>query len=83
VGGTEEDVDGFILQGPVSDREAIGLATGGEEEKMRVVRESVEVAEGMVKNGKGEEVLGREVLPEEWRGSPVTAYRWWSLAAFG
>ncbi len=72
-----EGVDGVVLQGPVSDREAI-LMGGGEG-----VETALEVARGMVENGRGGEVLEREVLPVAWRGSPVTAYRWVSLAGVG
>jgi len=79
----EEGVDGFVLQGSVSDREAIVLAAEGVEGGMEVLRESVSVAEGMVSDGRGEEVVPAEKLPEEWRGSPITAYRWNSLAAKG
>ncbi|KAK0646509.1 hypothetical protein B0T16DRAFT_458422 [Cercophora newfieldiana] len=77
-GGDVMEVDGYVLQGPVSDREAIGLGVGEGE-----LKGGLEVAEGLVKSGKGGEVLSRGLLPEEWRGSPVTAYRWWSLAGVG
>ncbi|KAK0661257.1 hypothetical protein QBC41DRAFT_330406 [Cercophora samala] len=74
----EEQVDGIILQGPVSDREALGMSCcPGELER------SVEVAKGMVKEGKGEHVVDLGEMPEGWRGSPVTAGRWLSLATKG
>ncbi|KAK4157145.1 hypothetical protein C8A00DRAFT_40507 [Chaetomidium leptoderma] len=75
----EEKVDGYVLQGPVSDREAIGM---GEEEEGEVQR-ALRVGEGMVGMGKGGEVMATEVLPKGWRGSPVTAGRWCSLAGVG
>jgi pimeloyl-ACP methyl ester carboxylesterase len=71
-------VDGLILQGPVSDREAIGM-----EEDAGEVRASLEVAEGLVKDGKGGVVMASEVMPAGWRNGPVTAYRWASLAGVG
>ncbi|KAK4123458.1 DUF1749-domain-containing protein [Parathielavia appendiculata] len=76
--GEEVRVDGFVLQGPVSDREAIGMV-----EDKGEVEGALLVAEGMVREGRGEEVMPREVMPKGWRGSPVTAYRWCSLAAVG
>ncbi|KAK4456067.1 hypothetical protein QBC34DRAFT_453813 [Podospora aff. communis PSN243] len=76
--GKVPGVEGYVLQGPVSDREAIGLSCVGEG-----VRESLGVAERMVREGRGEEVMERDVLPGEWRESPVSAYRWASLAGVG
>ncbi|KAK1835107.1 hypothetical protein QBC39DRAFT_419613 [Podospora conica] len=72
-----EGVDGFVLQGPVSDREAIRMDDeGGVVEKG--VRWAVE------EGGRGEGVMvPREMLPEGWRGQPMSAYRWWSLAGVG
>ncbi|EAQ91032.1 hypothetical protein CHGG_02967 [Chaetomium globosum CBS 148.51] len=73
------EVDGLILQGPVSDREAIG--DGG---RMRgKVKASLEVAGRLVREGKGDVVMDREVMPKGWRDGPVTAYRWASLAGVG
>ena len=88
-GGDDLRIDGAILQGPVSDREAIALAVrkaeegrGGEGEKK--LRESVRIAEELVRLGKGDEIMRPEVLPlEEWRVTPVSAYRWFSLAGEG
>lgn len=71
-------VDGLVLQGPVSDREAIGM---GEDEAE--VKRALEVAEGLVREGRGEVVMEREVMPKGWRDGPVTAYRWASLAGVG
>jgi pimeloyl-ACP methyl ester carboxylesterase len=71
-------VDGLVLQGPVSDREAIGMGEDG-----GVVQAALGVAEGMLRMGKGGEVMATEVLPAGFRGSPVTAYRWASLAGVG
>ncbi|KAL2024432.1 hypothetical protein VTK56DRAFT_8243 [Thermocarpiscus australiensis] len=81
-GGKEEEeevrVDGFILQGPVSDREAILMG-----EDKGEVEESLRVAEGLVREGRGAEVMRQAAMPAGWRSSPVTAYRWWSLAGVG
>ncbi|KXX79549.1 hypothetical protein MMYC01_203134 [Madurella mycetomatis] len=80
--GAEEEgearVDGLVLQGPVSDREAIGMT-----EDQGEVRACLEIAQRMVAEGKGAEVMRREEMPAGWRGSPVTAYRWCSLAGVG
>ncbi|KAK4179264.1 hypothetical protein QBC36DRAFT_322936 [Triangularia setosa] len=74
----EERVDGIILQGPVSDREALGMSVDkGQLEK------SIEVARGMVIKGKKDHVIDLDEMPEGWRGSPMTAYRWLSLATKG
>lgn len=77
----DEGVDGFVLQGPVSDREAVGLGIDGEE--MRLFRDGVSTAEELVKVGKGDVVMDRDKLPGEWKASPITAYRWYSLVAVG
>jgi pimeloyl-ACP methyl ester carboxylesterase len=97
--GDDVRIDGAILQGPVSDREAIALAVrkaeeeeeeeeggvvGGGREREKKLRESVRVAEELVRMGKGDEIMRPEVLPlEEWRVTPVSAYRWFSLAGEG
>ncbi|KAL1839083.1 hypothetical protein VTJ49DRAFT_1884 [Mycothermus thermophilus] len=80
-GGEDEEVvrvDGYVLQGPVSDREAIAMA-----EDAREVAAAIREAEEMRRQGRGSEVMPVNVLPKGWRGSPVSAYRWWSLAAVG
>ncbi|KAL2135286.1 hypothetical protein VTI74DRAFT_9166 [Chaetomium olivicolor] len=76
--GEEVRVDGFVLQGPVSDRQAIAMT-----EDKREVEAALRVAEGMLEKGRAEDAMEREVLPRSWRGSPVTAYRWCSLAGVG
>ncbi|KAK4190044.1 hypothetical protein QBC35DRAFT_491156 [Podospora australis] len=68
-------VDGIILQGPVSDREAIKMSVDPTEREV-----SLKHAEEM-KNK--EEVMPGDKMPEGWRGTPVTAYRWGSLAGVG
>lgn len=71
-------VDGFVLQGAVSDREAMQVDAGEGEVVERGVRWAVEVG------GREEGVMVPPgMLPEGWRGAPVSAYRWWSLAGKG
>ena len=74
----EERVDGFVLQGPVSDREAVTVS-----EDMEEVRKSLAVAREMVAQERGEEVIRREEMPKGWRAIPVTAGRWCSLVDIG
>ncbi|KAK3504674.1 hypothetical protein B0T13DRAFT_12949 [Neurospora crassa] len=80
-----EKVDGFILQGPVSDREAI-LAVFEEESPGKGQARmdlSVQVAKKMISEGTAQDCMPREWLPKEFWASPVSAYRWFSLASFG
>ncbi|KAK4169471.1 hypothetical protein QBC43DRAFT_307803 [Cladorrhinum sp. PSN259] len=76
----EDEVQGVILQGPVSDREAILMSCTAAQQELE---SSLKVAKEMLERGEGEEVMRRKDLPEAWRGSPVTAYRWNSLASVG
>jgi hypothetical protein len=78
VGGLGVWVVGLGVLGPVWVGEAIGLGVVGGE-----VQAALGVAEGMLRMGKGGEVMATEVLPAGFRGSPVTAYRWASLAGVG
>lgn len=77
-GEPKDRADGIVLQGPVSDREAINMTC-----RSAQVEESIKAAKEMIQTGRGAEVMESVKLPESWRGSPVTAYRWWSLAAKG
>lgn len=73
-------VDGIILQGPVSDREAFVplLKRDG-----RDPEESLAYAARVVKEGRGdEEYMPRRLLPVGWN-TPITAYRWHSLISSG
>lgn len=72
-----EAVDGFILQGPVSDREAVSLVTRPEE-----VEASLATARGMIQAGKEDDIMPREQVAHIFR-SPMTAYRWNSLLCPG
>ncbi|KAL0930804.1 esterase lipase [Colletotrichum truncatum] len=73
----EDPVDGFILQGPASDRESIVDFVDSEE-----LKKSLELAEKMISGGKGSEVMPRDYVPSVF-STPLTAYRWHSLAAKG
>ncbi|KAL8933507.1 MAG: hypothetical protein Q9216_006332 [Gyalolechia sp. 2 TL-2023] len=75
--GSRPIVDGGILQAPVSDREAIQMIYPRED-----YNRYNNLAQGLVKEGKGEEMLPNEVsLPI--LGARVTANRWLSLASPG
>ncbi len=72
-------VDGFILQAPVSDREAISAAV-----PKPILDESLSKADAMIREGLSEEVMPRKMTSEVY-GIPTafTAYRWHSLVSFG
>ncbi|TQN73528.1 UPF0613 protein [Colletotrichum shisoi] len=73
----EDPVDGFILQGPVSDRESIADSVDPD-----WLRKSLEYAEKLIDEGKEWEAMPRDQLPSFFQ-TPMTAYRWHSLAAKG
>ena len=78
-----EGLDGVILQGGVSDREA-WEDFGKEGQERKALEEAIKTAKDMVGAGKGEEILSREgnaVLEE--MGGPLSAYRAYSLLAKG
>lgn len=68
-------VDAYILTSPVSDRESAFLFMSPEE-----LEQSVQVAKGMIEKGQENEAMPREFIPFVF-STPVTAYRWHSLAA--
>ncbi len=70
-------VDGFILQAPVSDREAFGGLVSKEQ-----IDESLAVAAEMIRSGQEDAIMPRDKLPPEF-AEPITAYRWNSLIAPG
>jgi hypothetical protein len=70
-------VDGYILLAPVSDREAASTLTPSNE-----LEQSIKVAEGMIKQGHDQETMPGGSIPPIF-ASPITAYRWYSLAAKG
>ncbi|KAK3299911.1 uncharacterized protein B0H64DRAFT_447890 [Chaetomium fimeti] len=70
-------VDGYILTSPVSDRESVVLfmSPGGS-------AKSIQVAKEMIEDGRKDEPMPKQYLPF-FLTTPVTAYRWHSLAAEG
>jgi hypothetical protein len=71
----ESPVDGFILQGPVSDREAFTPLMGPED-----LQRSLAAAKKMLDEGRGNECMLPADLPSAFE-TPMTAYRWFSLAS--
>lgn len=69
-----EPVDGFILQAPVSDREAL-------DDFFPTWRDSLADAEKLIAEGKKDHLMPVDKVPEVF--SPITAYRFWSLVAPG
>ncbi|KAF2251191.1 DUF1749-domain-containing protein [Trematosphaeria pertusa] len=77
-------VEGVVLQGGVSDREAWANMQRDDEGMRKGLEDVMEMAEKMVKEGKEREVLPREGnVVTETLGAPVTAYRTHSLLAKG
>lgn len=74
---TRTPVDGFILQGPVSDREAMATVMSREE-----IDEAVALANRMIEMGKKDDAMPRQAVQKAFN-SPITAYRFHSLAALG
>ncbi|KXX74294.1 hypothetical protein MMYC01_208559 [Madurella mycetomatis] len=70
-------VDGYILQSPVSDREAALLFMSPD-----ILSRSLEVAKEMIESGRNGDPMPRDLLPPIFT-TPITAYRWHSLAAEG
>ncbi|RFU74821.1 esterase lipase superfamily [Trichoderma arundinaceum] len=68
-------VDGFILQAPISDREAFKL-------EFPDTDRSVQIAEQMIAEGKADHIAPKEVIPPSL-GPAVSAYRLRSLLAKG
>jgi hypothetical protein len=69
-------VNGYILQGPVSDRDAIALEMGaGELEK------SILAAKVITAGGRGHESMPLEYLPASFQRTPISAARWYALGA--
>ncbi|KAI5459859.1 hypothetical protein BGZ63DRAFT_415318 [Mariannaea sp. PMI_226] len=70
-----EPVDGFILQGCVSDRETLDLIMSDPEP-------SLALAAKMIAEGKADHMMPKDMLPDVL-GAPISAYRFQSLAAKG
>ncbi|KAI4626983.1 uncharacterized protein J4E87_004324 [Alternaria ethzedia] len=78
-----EKVDGIILQGGVSDREA-WEDYYKEGERRKQLDDAIAMARELVDKGKGEEVLSPESNPViKDMGGPLNAYRAYSLLAKG
>ncbi|KAM7190784.1 UPF0613 protein PB24D3.06c 1 [Naviculisporaceae sp. PSN 640] len=75
--GGQEGVDGYILLNPVSDREFASFALPAD-----LLESSVVAAKSMIDQGDGDEIISPKSLPPVF-DTPVSAYRWWSLAAKG
>jgi hypothetical protein len=71
------EVDGYILVGPVSDREAASIFMTPED-----LNKTVLLAREMIDNGCDQEIMPAATIPPIFN-SPITAYRWHSLAAEG
>ena len=67
-------IEGGILQAPVSDRECF--------DEPKVIKAG-QLAEEMVKQGRGHELVPREVAKEAFGMEMFTAYRMWSLLCVG
>ncbi|KAL2129040.1 hypothetical protein VTI74DRAFT_8314 [Chaetomium olivicolor] len=70
-------VDGYVLVSPVSDREAAFLFMAPED-----LEKSIKVAKAMIERGQKNDAMPKHFLPPFFT-SPLTAYRWHSLAAKG
>ncbi|KUI64959.1 UPF0613 protein PB24D3.06c [Cytospora mali] len=73
-----ELVDGFILQGSVSDREALPVEKGKE-----AIDKAVALATEMIKSGRADDAVPKSQLSFESDPWPITAYRFHSLAGVG
>lgn len=70
-------INGYILQSPVSDREVASLFMSPED-----LQPSIRAAKYMIENGQMNKVMSTKLIPPVF-ATPVTAYRWFSLAAKG
>ncbi|KKA26863.1 hypothetical protein TD95_002445 [Thielaviopsis punctulata] len=77
--GVADPVEGFILQGPVSDRECIRHVCVQPEEKS-VYEEALKYARKMATAGRLQDWMPRNYVPETLRSTPFTVYRFLSLA---
>ncbi|KAI0532892.1 hypothetical protein GGR58DRAFT_146495 [Xylaria digitata] len=69
-------VDGYILQAPVCDRDAIALEMGYDQ-----LEESVKAAKELIDTGKSHERMTLTKLPEFMKDTPISAWRWYALVA--
>ena len=76
--GRRPKIDGGIMQGCVSDREAMGTMIGSE-----LIEKANTMAHEYVRQGKAEYTLPSDVTGPIFEKVPVTAKRWLSLASPG
>ncbi|KAI0526504.1 hypothetical protein F5B22DRAFT_586184 [Xylaria bambusicola] len=69
-------VDGYILQAPVCDRDAIGLEMGIDK-----LDETIKAAKQLIDAGRGQDRMSLTQLPEFMHDTPISASRWYSLVA--
>ncbi|RYP79230.1 hypothetical protein DL771_000208 [Monosporascus sp. 5C6A] len=69
-------VEGYILQGPVSDRGAISMEIGESN-----LDESIKAAKNIIASGKGYGRMPLEHLPASFQGTPISVFRWYALGA--
>ncbi|CAJ2506233.1 Uu.00g003630.m01.CDS01 [Anthostomella pinea] len=69
-------VDGYILQAPVCDRDALTEEMGEAR-----LEESLKAARDLFAAGKGHERMPLEHLPASFAKTPISAWRWYALAA--
>ncbi|KAI0199665.1 hypothetical protein F4808DRAFT_204328 [Astrocystis sublimbata] len=69
-------VDGYILQGPVCDRDAMALECGYAE-----LDASIKTAKKLIDGGEGSSRMTVSRLPSFMRDTPVSAWRWYALTA--
>ncbi|CAN9279511.1 hypothetical protein AA0117_g12320 [Alternaria alternata] len=70
-------VDGYVMQAPTSDRETAGLLMPQD-----LLSASLEYAGDLIAKGKEKTIMPASFIPSIIT-SPVTAYRWYSLASVG
>ncbi|KAI8634628.1 dolichol-phosphate mannosyltransferase [Xylariaceae sp. FL1651] len=69
-------VEGYILQAPVCDADAIALEMGHDR-----LEASITAAKQFIDAGKGQERLPLYHLPNSMQDTPVSAWRWYALGA--
>lgn len=69
-------VEGFILQAPVCDGDAMALDMG-----RGPLEESTKFAKQLIDAGKGQDRMPLNQLPAFMQDSPISAWRWYALAA--
>ncbi|KAI0180134.1 DUF1749-domain-containing protein [Hypoxylon sp. FL1284] len=72
-----EPVEAYILQAPVADRGALAQDMGSE----AALDEGLKVAKELIVSGRGHERLRPEHIAPAFRSTPISAARWYALAA--